>query len=103
MEQDWKLKLRYGKMTTPFTHYTTLADGVVNELTEGFQCPKGKVWMAMKNWASSTVESADMIREIGKQSGFEGTGKIEGYETDPKEPPTDKPRGYDIHFTPYDE
>jgi hypothetical protein len=55
--------------------------------------------MAMKNWASSTGESADMIKVIGEQIGFEVTGKIEVYEPDPKEPPTDKPRGNDtLHF-----
>ena len=102
MEKDWKLKLRYGKMSTPFKHYTSLANGIVHELKHGFNCPKGKAWMAMKNWASSTGESADMIKVIGEQIGFEVTGKIEVYETEPKEPPTDKPRGYDIKFTHYD-
>jgi len=41
-------------MSTPFKHYTTLADGIVHELKHEFNCPKGKAWMAMKNWASST-------------------------------------------------
>ena len=89
-------------MSTPFKHYTSLANGIVHELKHGFNCPKGKAWMAMKNWASSTGESADMIKVIGEQIGFEVTGKIEVYETEPKEPPTDKPRGYDIKFTHYD-
>ena len=101
MEKDWKLKLRYGKLTTKFNHYTTLADGIVEELTEGFECPKGKAWMAMKNWASSTEESAELIKTVGKQIGFKVTGKIEVYKTDPEQPPSEKPNGYGINFSPY--
>jgi hypothetical protein len=102
MEKDWKLKLRYGKLETPYKHYTALADGIVEELVEGFQCPKGNAWMAMKTWASSTGESADMIKVIGQQIGFKVTGKIEVYETEPTQPPSDNPHGYDINFTPYE-
>ena len=102
-EKDWKLKLRYGKETTPFIHYTVMAEGIVGKLEDGFECPQGTAWMSMKTWAEDTGESADMIKTIGKQIGFEVTGKIEIYETDPKEPPEDKPYGYDIQFTPYDE
>jgi len=103
MVKDWKLKLRYGKMTTPFSHYTVLADGVVGKLADGFECRKGRAWMGMKVWATSVDESQNMIKVIGEQIGFEVTGKIEVYSTDAKEPPSDKPRGYDITFTPYDQ
>ncbi len=103
MEKDWKLKLRYGKIKTPFSHYTVLADGVVGDLVEGFECPKGPAWMSMKTWSSSTDESADMIKVIGKQIGFLVTGRIEIYKTEPIEPPSDNPHGYDIKFTPYEE
>ncbi|MEM6767702.1 MAG: hypothetical protein AAF655_22385 [Bacteroidota bacterium] len=101
MEKDWKLKLRYGILQTPYSHYTVLANGIVGELVEGFQCPKGKAWMAMKTWASSTGESGDMIRIIGKEIGFTVTGRVEVYKTEPKEPPRENPYGYDIKFTPY--
>lgn len=103
MEKDWKLKLRYGKLETPYSHFTVLADGIVEELAEGFKCPKGKAWMAMKTWASSTGESADIIKVIGQQIGFTVTGKTEVYETEPTQPPSENPYGYDINFTPYDE
>ena len=101
MEKDWKLKLKYGKIKTSFNHYTVFAEGVASDLIEGFECPKGKAWMAMKTWASSTGESADMIKVIGAQVGFKVTGKIEIYKTEPVKPPSDKPHGYDINFTPY--
>src|SRR5690242_8052244 len=102
-DKDWKLKLRYGKMKTPFSHYTLLADGVVHNLEEGFECRPGKAFMGMKVWASSEEEAFDMIRVIGEHIGFEVTGKIELYSTDPVEPPGEEPHGYDINFSPYDE
>ncbi len=103
MEKDWKLKLRYGKLCTPFHHYTVLADGIVGELVEGFNCRPGKAWMGMKTWATSTGESVDMIKVIGEQIGFTVTGSVEVYETEPTQPTQDNPHGYDIKFTPYDE
>ena len=59
--------------------------------------------MAMKTWASSDEESADMIQVIGKQIGFIVTGRIQVYETEPQQPPKDNPYGYDISFTPFDD
>jgi hypothetical protein len=59
--------------------------------------------MAMKTWATDTDESVDMIRVIGRQIGFQVDGKIEVYSTEPEQPPGNKPHGYDIRFTPYDE
>ena len=101
MDKDWKLKLRYGKLYTEFSHYTVLADGEVGDLADGFECRPGRAWMAMKTWATNTGESADMIKVIGEQIGFEVTGKIEVYETEPSEPPQENPHAYDIMFTPY--
>ena len=69
-DKDWKLKLRYGKLTTPFHHYTAIAEGVVGKLAEGFSCPPGTAFMGMKTWASSTEESGDMITAFGSQIGF---------------------------------
>ncbi len=101
-ETDWKLKLRYGKETTAFTHYTVLAVGVVGNLAEGFECPEGNAIMGMKTWATSSDESAEMIQNIGNQIGFEVTGEIQIYETEPEQPPKENPHGYDINFTPFD-
>jgi hypothetical protein len=107
MEQEqpnpsWKAHLRYGKIQTPFHHFTALAKGVVGKLADGFVCPAGSAFMGMKTWASSADESADMIRVIGRQIGFTVTGDIQIYETEPMQPPGDKPHGYDITFTPFD-
>lgn len=102
-EKNWKLKLRYGKETTPYQHFTALGDGIVGDLADGFECRKGPAIMGMKMWASNADESADMLGVIGRQIGFEATGDIHVYETEPEQPPKDNPFGYDIMFTPYDE
>ena len=101
-EPDWKLKLRYGKLLTPFHHYTAIAKGVVGELPDGFSCRPGPAFMGMKTWASSSGESADMIAVIGRQIGFTITGDVQVYETEALKPPGEKPTGYDITFTPFD-
>lgn len=99
--KDWKLSLRYGKLTTPFQHFTVIADGIVGQLVDGFDCRPGKAYMGMKTWATDSGESADMIKVIGEQIGFTVTGKIEVYKTDPIEPPGENPHAYDIQFTPH--
>ncbi len=99
---DWKLKLRYGKLTTPYKHYTVIAEGVVGQLTEGFLCPPGNAFMSMKTWASSSEESIDMVSAIGRHIGFTVTGRVYVYDTEPTEPPQEKPFGYGIQFTPFD-
>ena len=101
-DRDWKLKLRYGKLTTPYAHFTVLADGVVEEASEVNGGREGPAWMSMNAWATSTDEAADMIVQIAPELGFRVTGRIEIYKTDPKEPPRDIPSGYDMRFTPYE-
>ncbi|MGV3658237.1 MAG: hypothetical protein ACO1NX_09790 [Chitinophagaceae bacterium] len=65
-ENDWKLKLRYGKLQTCYKHITVIAEGIAGELEDGFDCPPGNAFMSMKTWASSDEEAADMIQAIGK-------------------------------------
>ena len=104
-DRDWKLKLRYGKVKTPYTHYThytAIGDGVIEELNQEYECPKGKAFMSIKTWATDTEESADMLRVIGNQIGFKASGKVEIYVTEAEQPPKENPFGYDIKFTPYD-
>ena len=101
--KDWKIKLRYGKLTTSFKHFTVFADGIVQQLVDGYYCRPGRAWMAMKVWASDVDESMGMIRVIGNKIGFSVDGKIEVYVAEPEEPPSDKPYGYHIRFMPYDE
>jgi hypothetical protein len=100
--KNWKLELRYGRRTTPFAHYSGIAEGEVGELADGFSCRSGPAFMGMKMWASSTEEAVDMVRAIGAEIGFTTTGRIYIYETDPAEPPGENPRGYDITFTPFE-
>lgn len=101
-DSDWKLKLRYGKLSTNFSHFTVLADGVAGRLSDGFDCRPGPAWMAMKAWAEDSGEAGYMTRLIAEQIGFKVTGKVLVYDTEPKVPPQENPHGYDINFTPYD-
>jgi hypothetical protein len=101
-ETDWKLKLRYGRLKTPYRHFTVIAEGLVGVLAEGFSCPPGSAFMGMKAWSSSPDESADMAQSIGREIGFTVTGRIQIYDTEPQQPPRERPYGYDIHFTPFD-
>lgn len=98
---DWKLKLRYGTLQTPYAHFTVLADGVAGELSGGYACRPGRAWMSMRAWATSAEESIDMAKGIADEIGFDVDGRVEVYETEPEQPPGDRPRGYDIMFTPY--
>jgi len=100
-DRDWKLKLRYGQLKTPYRHYTGIAEGKVGELKQGFSCPPGSAFMGMKMWAASSDEASDMMQAIGRDIGFTVTGRIQIYETEPAEPPGENPRGYDIGFKPF--
>src|SRR2546421_6827663 len=102
VDKDWKLKLRYGQLPTPFKHYTAIAEDIVGDLAEGFSCRSGNAFMAMKTWASSADESAEMVQVIGEKVGFQVTGNIQVYDTEPAQPPQSKPFGSDISFTPLD-
>jgi hypothetical protein len=100
-EKDWKLRLRYDKLVTPYKHYTVIAEGKAGILGEGFECPEGNAFMGMKIWAKSPEESADVFQSVGKQIGFTVTGKMEIFKSDPIQPPGENPFGYDIKFTPF--
>jgi hypothetical protein len=102
-DKNWKLKLRYGKLKTPFQHFTLIADGVVTgDLKGGFSCRPGLAFIAMKMWAPSEKAASNMIQTMGKAIGFVVTGEPHVYTTEPTAPPKAKPHAYDVRFTPYD-
>ena len=100
--RDWKLKLRYGHLKTPFQHFTTLADGEFAASSQKFGCPNGPAWMSLKVWASSADEAITVTQVTGDQVGFTITGRTLAYDTEPEEPPRKDPFAYSINFTPYD-
>lgn len=102
-ESDWKLKLRYGQLKTPFSHYTLIADGVVEVPNEEYGTSTGPAIMSMRVWVESEEEAFDMVATIGRHLGFSVQGKTKVYVTPPEQPPTDKAFGYDIKFIPYAE
>jgi hypothetical protein len=100
--RDWKLKLRHGHLTTPFTHFTVMAEGVAGTLSDGFECCPGSAIMTMKVWAMSAEQAAEMITSIGGRIGFRVASGIDVYVTEPTDAPQEQPYGYDIRFTPFE-
>lgn len=100
--QDWKLKLRYGKLTTPFTHYIDFATGFIGEmLSQDSGYPVGPAIMGIKIWAKDMQDSVDLLYGIADQIGFTITGDIDVAEMPPEQPPETEPYGYDCTFTPF--
>jgi hypothetical protein len=100
--RNWKLELRYGRRTTPYTHYSAIAEGQVGQLADGFSCRPGPAVMGMRMWALSADEASDMLRAIAAQLGFTPSERVYVYVTEPVQPPGENPHGYDIQFTPFD-
>jgi hypothetical protein len=75
--------------------------GEVNNLTDGFECPKGPAYLGIKIWATSMEESADVFSAIASEIGFNITGNIDIFTSEPKQPPQENPYGYDINLTPF--
>jgi hypothetical protein len=98
--KNWKLKLRYGKLSTPYKHFTSITQGVVGNVSE---FSPGNAFMAIKIWAITYDEAADLVESIARQVGFTITGKIEIFDTEPQEPPKEDAYGYDLGFTYFQE
>lgn len=102
-DKDWKLKLRNGRLRTPFRHFTVIAEGVVvSALAQGFECRAGSAMMSLKAWARTAEDSRTMTVTVGRKVGFEVTGMIQTYETEPSQPPDEVPIAYDLSFAPLD-
>lgn len=101
--KDWKLKLRYGKISTPYKHFTVLGNCNIGELQETFSCRPGPAYVAIKIWATDTQEAANIFFDLGEQIGFIPFKDVEVYDTEAVQPPRENPYAYDISFSPYDE
>ncbi len=102
-DSDWKLKLRYGKTSTPFQHATLLAVGYMDQARHDYGVDQGPAVMAAKIWSISDLDAVEIVAQVGRDIGFRITGNIEIYRTDPEEPPIDKPSVYGVNFTPFSE
>lgn len=96
---NWKLKLKYEKSVTPYEHFTILAEGIVaGELRDGYVCRPGNAFMSIKVWAVSSDVACEMTFWIAEQLGFQLTGRIEIFSTEPDEPSGDQPFIYQVGF-----
>ncbi|WP_298299528.1 hypothetical protein [uncultured Litoreibacter sp.] len=101
-KNDWRSDLKIGVLKTPYRHFTLIAEGEIvdpSKWEEALQT--GSAVMSMKVWATTEEEAFDMIEVIGEQVGFDVTGRVELYNTEPEEPPRQNPHGYDIGFESY--
>jgi len=101
MDKDWKVKFNVGKLETAFIHFTGIANGNAEGLSEGFDCPTDQAIFTIKMWAESADMAVEMVCSIGRQIGFEVDGDIQIFDSEPDQPPKDVPYGYGISFTPY--
>jgi hypothetical protein len=94
---DWKLKLRYGRLTTPYKHMTLLVDGILDN-EEG----RSRAIMAGKVWDKTSELAMDLIADLAPRLGFDPDGRWYVYDTDPEQPPGDSPSVYGVNFTRYE-
>ena len=59
-------------------------------------------WMGTKIWALNADDAIAITESYGKKQGFDVTGRVLVYDTDPESPPRDNPYVYSTNFTPYD-
>ncbi|MBE9586247.1 hypothetical protein IM792_17470 [Mucilaginibacter sp. JRF] len=103
MIKNWKLKLRYGKIRTPYKHYTLITPVSISEYIEDFSARPGTAYLGAKIWATDSDEAVVILEDIGESTGYAITGSIEIYDTAPEQEPGDKPYAYDFKFTYYEE
>ena len=99
---DWKLKLRYGKLETPFSHFATVTKGAFDEAFPEYGCPAGDAVMGLKVWAANADEAALVSRAFGQSLGFSASGDTEVYDVPPDEPPKQKAHVYHWTFHPFE-
>lgn len=102
-QKDWKLKLRYGKINTPYKHFTVIGNCKIGQLDKNFSCPTGRAFVGLRIWATTVNQAIEIFENIGEQIGYLSIGKIEVYSTEALQPPKDEPYSYDIRFTPYND
>jgi hypothetical protein len=95
-EADWKLKLRYGKLKTPFQHFTVLVDGLLAQ-----QSTSSRAIMGVRIWAQDAEAAEEIVRDYATRVGFKPDGKSWVYDTEPEEPPSDQPSVYGCVFERY--
>jgi len=102
MEKNWKLKLRFGKIKTPFIHYTLIAPVLISGYNEIYSAEPGNAFVGIKVWAENMDKAAELFKCLAEDAEFKIIGNIEIYETNPIEPPKDISFSYGINFSYYE-
>lgn len=99
---DWKLKLRYGKLKTQFTHYTVIVECEVLEPHENLGSHGERGFFGLKVWAENEDEAAHLTMLVAKHYDLKVGKTFDVFKTDPVQPPGEQPSSYDANFTPYE-
>ncbi|OWV83950.1 hypothetical protein ATY75_05115 [Rhizobium sp. N122] len=100
--KNWRLKLRYGKLKTAFRHFAVIADGEVVTSNVDFGTTAGSAaFFSMQAWAIDSEQATDMVVRIGRDVGFEASGRVYVYSTEPQQPPGQNPHAYGLNFRQY--
>lgn len=103
MIKDWKLKLRYGKITTPYKHFTLIIPILIENYLQDFDAAPGAAYMGIKIWATDENQAMEIIEDIAEENGFAITGGISIYVTDADRAPEEDPYAYGANFSYYKE
>jgi hypothetical protein len=93
---------QYAARALELTHYTVIADGVLDRFVPGHTCQPGPAMLGLKVWATSALHAASVAQQVGGHVGFTLSGRAEIYKTAPAQPSGGKPCGYDLQLTAYD-
>lgn len=95
--------MRYGKLKTAFHHFTVIADGKIVEARPDYMTIEGSAaFFAIKVWATDSAEAIDVLVAVGRQVGFDASGRIYVYDSEPTQPPSENPHAYSLSFHQYD-
>jgi hypothetical protein len=93
----WRLKLRYGRLKTAFSHHAILMDGVPDAAVQSDM----RGFFAISIWAPSSDEAIAMARCAAETMGFRPDGRTYVYAAEPREPPLARPHGYGVTISRY--
>lgn len=97
--KNWKLKLHYNKIKTPYKHYQLFANGKNIAMDpEKYKNQSPNAYMALKCWAEDDKQAVSMMDKVAQSVGFEIKDKVEIYHNEPTQSPEKEPYAYDLNF-----
>lgn len=80
-----------------------IADGKIVEARPDFKTIEGSAaFFTIKVWATDNAEAIDVLVVVGQEVGFDASGEIYVYNSEPEQPPGENPHAYDLNFHQYE-